>query len=318
MNRSSPINSDRLKYLRRCQRKRKLSQKWNHGLSDLPDMDDCNENCTASVSSSQRLMNVEQLDVERPIVPELITSYNESKTFVKGNSVGCPMIQKWRDQFLGKGKRLEGNEWHVVDAARQGLIKVGKAEKCAKKVLDRINKEFNRIKGQSRGKIVMYCIRLYTRNVFVNRVVNRALCNEDESYLEGLGPFCYLLTLHIYAPTTPAYNGTVYRGCSLESSAIEKYRQAIGQGPVKWLGFTSTSKSSIVARYFSDNVIFKITLTNFSNRFQYGRPVDISHLSEMDQEDEDLLSPGIIFTVESIEENLDDGCTYIHIYAHGH
>ncbi len=114
---------------------------------------------------------------------------------------------------------------------------------------------------------MLYCIRLYTRNVFVNRVVNQALRDNDENKLEMLGPFCYFLTLYIYAPSTPPYTGTVFRGCSLEPSIIEEYRQAIGRGSVKWLGFTSTSKSETVAKVFSDNVLFKIELSNFGSHF---------------------------------------------------
>jgi hypothetical protein len=201
----------------------------------------------------------------------------------------------------------------VAEAAREGLMKMGKTECFKKENLIRINEEFNQIKSKPRDKIVFYCIRLYTRSEFVNRVVKQALRDDDESKSETLGPFCYLLTLYIYAPTTPAYRENVLRGCQLELSMIDKYRQIIGKGSVNWLGFTSTSKSVTVAEQFG-NVIFNIDLSRFNDRFQYGRPVDISHLSEMTQEDEVLLPAGFTFIVEKVEDNIDDAnITFIYI-----
>lgn len=206
------------------------------------------------------------------------------------------MIQNWCDNFLGTHKRLRGNERRVAEAAREGIIKVGKMEDCSKETLIRTNKEFNRVMCKSRGAIVLYCIQLYMRNIFVNRVVNQALRDNDDGRSEMLGPFCYLLILYIYSPSTPLYIGTVYRECSVEPSVIEEYRQAIGnKGSLKWLGFTSTSKNETIAKEFSNNVLFKIELKNFGSHFRYGRPVDISELSEMAQEDEVLLPAGFLF-----------------------
>jgi hypothetical protein len=138
-------------------------------------------------------------------------------------------------------------------------------------------------------------------------VVNQALRNDDESQSETLGPFCYLLTVYLYDRQTPVYKETVFRGCQLESSTIDEYRQVKKQQQrVKWLGFTSTSKSINVAQQFHCNVIFKIDLSQFKDRFQYGRPVDIANLSEMPQEEEVLLPAGFNFIVEEVGDNVND------------
>ncbi|CAF1159811.1 unnamed protein product [Adineta ricciae] len=194
-------------------------------------------------------------------------------------------------------------------------MQVGKEERCDKKVLASIKKEFNQVKERSRDEIPSYCVRLYTRNVFVNRVVNQALRNNDESKSEALVPFCYLLRQHIYSPSLPVYRGTVFRACQLETSMIDQYREIVGKGTVSWLGFTSTSKSLEIAKAFGCNTIFVIDLSEFTERFRYGRPVNISSMSMFPNEDEVLLPAGFGFTVKKVEHNLNDDLTYVDIHG---
>ncbi|CAF0929896.1 unnamed protein product [Adineta ricciae] len=231
------------------------------------------------------------LPLVRLIAPELVAS-NGDRTFDKQHYPGNRMIANWRNRFLGKREALEGNEWRVAEAALKGIMEVGKEERCDQKV---------------------YCVRLYTRSVFVNRVTNQALRNNDESKAEALVPFCYLLRQHIYSPSLPVYRGTMFRGCQLETSMIDQYREMVGRETVSWLGFTSTSKSLKIAKAFGCNTIFVIDLSEFTERFRYGRPVDISSMSMFPDEDEVLLPAGFGFTVKKVEQNLNDNLTYIDI-----
>jgi hypothetical protein len=87
----------------------------------------------------------------------------------------------------------------------------------------------------------------------------------------------------------------------------------IGERPVKWLGFTSTSKTREVAEAFGCNVVFNIDLSQFNDRFRYNRPVDISHLSEKFDEDEVLLPAGFTFIVNKVEQDETTNITSIDI-----
>jgi hypothetical protein len=261
-------------------------------------------------NSNQNRCNNDMNDLsklERTIDPEVILPSESNSSFEEKCYSGCHMIQKWRNDFFPKRCQLKGNEEYVADAARSGLLDVGLQECVTQNVLKRTNREFNLVKVKSRNKILMYCIRLYTRNVFVYRVVNEALRNNDETQSETLGPFCYLLTVYLYDNNTPTYNGNVYRSCYFEQSIIDQYRQIMNeQQRVKWLGFTSTSKSIKVAKGFGGNVIFNIDLTQFTQSFSFNRPVDISHLSEMKDEEEVLLPAGFKFIVTEIKDNVND------------
>jgi hypothetical protein len=49
--------------------------------------------CAVYVASSQNAILIEQLQLERPIVPKLATLSNQGETFIKGNYVGSSVIQ---------------------------------------------------------------------------------------------------------------------------------------------------------------------------------------------------------------------------------
>ncbi|UJR38842.1 hypothetical protein I4U23_031507 [Adineta vaga] len=67
------------------------------------------------------------------------------------------------------------------------------------------------------------------------------------------------------------------------------------------IGFTSTSKSIDMVKGFGENVIFNMDL-------------NISHLSEMKDEEEVLLPAGFKFIVTEIKDNVnDDDITFIDI-----
>ncbi|CAF1210437.1 unnamed protein product [Rotaria sp. Silwood1] len=319
MNHTYKDNSRRIQ--KHCHRRqeRKLAERRRYEISDLAYEDDLKVDEMISSSLPQISTNVEvSSSLERSIDPELSDLPHEPKTFDEDHYRGSRMIRNWRKKFLGERESLEGHEWTIAEAAREGLMKVGEMECKKKEDLTLINKEFNQIKGKSRDKLVAYCIRLYTRNVFVNRVVNQALRDDDESKSETLGPFCYLLTHYLYASTTPTYRENVFRGCQLEPFMIDRYQQIVGKRSVKWLGFTSTSKSLTIAKQFGCNVIFNIDLSQFTDRFRYNRPVDISHLSEMPEEDEVLLPAGFTFIVKKVETSINDNIIYIDIYGIPH
>lgn len=152
-------------------------------------------------------------------------------------------------------------------------------------------------------------VRLYSASSFLYNLINSVMRNEDESKLETLGPFFYLLWSHVVINSLR--NGgeeTVYRGCTLTKEMVEEYRQVIGTY-IAWPAFTSTSKSREVAEMFTGNTLFVIRIhTDICARY-----CDISLFSRFPQEEEILLITSVPLEVKNVEHDLTTGTYRIYL-----
>jgi hypothetical protein len=157
------------------------------------------------------------------------------------------------------------------------------------------------ITKESFEKIGQACIHIYTMESFVYRLVNMALRENDQSKVDTLGPFSYLLFQFYFAQEFKdlQFTGRVYRGANLSTSQIAEYEQAIGNVR-SWLGLTSTTRQRQIAEsFFNSTVLFIIDIQESA----YLSARTIANLSMYPYEDEVLVRAGSHFIINKVERN---------------
>lgn len=152
------------------------------------------------------------------------------------------------------------------------------------------------------------CVRLYTAESFLYKLVNSTLRTDDRSKLDTLGAYCFMLWYYLYSGSEKKL--TLYRGADLKVETIEKYKQAVGRS-LKWLAFTSTSKDREVAEIYSVNTLFIIETMVGRNDSYWAK--DITWISKYHDEQEVLITGGHPFKVVRVDQNLEDGKYLIYL-----
>ena len=144
-----------------------------------------------------------------------------------------------------------------------------------------------------------YTVTLYSAASFLYGLLNSTLRNHDDSKIDTLGPFSYLLWQYLVLDKNNDVK-LVYRGVNLTQEMIEEYKQAISdegfrftKKKVIWPAFTSTTKDRQVAEIYG-NTLFIINLLD-------GNRKDISSLSIFPDEQEVLLGNDSAFVVDNAE-----------------
>lgn len=233
---------------------------------------------------------------------------------------GLPFITDWLLTFT-KGK-MNVKFRTIFPVLVQGLELEGQCEwpAAAREIVNILN-EVRDNNLDNREKIKMKnlqacCVKLYTKDCYIYRIVNTALRDDDRSKLNTVGPFCYLLynyvgrhlkdylsirhrlreTLH----PTESQSMVVYRGDHIFRDTIEEYRQVAGDNTkyFKWLSFVSTSLDRDVAERFGSNVLYIIELKRYLSNDQCA---NLKANTYMENEEEILLRPGVRFRVDRVK-----------------
>jgi len=147
----------------------------------------------------------------------------------------------------------------------------------------------------NRQKLRECAVKLYTKETFLYKVLNKALRNDDMSKVKTLGPLCFLIKSYTSQRKMLTEDQIIYRGMELTDQMIEEYREAVGE-EIDWPAFTSTTKNRAVAEIWG-NTLCIITLCR--GLFIHGS--DVSNISNIPDEEEFLLSVGFVLQVEKIE-----------------
>ncbi|CAF1167041.1 unnamed protein product [Didymodactylos carnosus] len=164
------------------------------------------------------------------------------------------------------------------------------------------------VKDKSVKEIYDCCIRLYSAESFLYKLVNSTLRSEDMTKTDTLGAYCQLLSWHLGCSELDQKELTVYRGCKLTEELIEEYTQNVGKR-IQWLAFTSTTKDRKVAEGYG-NTLFIINLQRCQ---PYGKQRDIASLSQYEHEQEVLLNAGNNLGIVKFERNLESGKYLIYL-----
>ena len=191
----------------------------------------------------------------------------------------------------------------IVDKACAGIIEEGKilARWCeAQKLAEQLMNEKN--KGMK--QVWICCAKLYSMECFLYRKLNeimRLIGNDDHEQLwrskvRTLGPYCLLLWDNPFQ-TKLTTQKTLYRGVKLTSEQIATYEE-MAKNPNEYRSFqafTSSSRSKDVANNFSGtNVLFIMEI-------EFAFTVDIAPFSDYPFEEEELITPGVCFSVHRVE-----------------
>ncbi|CAF2565574.1 unnamed protein product [Rotaria sp. Silwood2] len=236
-------------------------------------------------------------------VRDWLLKFTNGKLSVKFNDIFPALINGLKDEGRQEPKNIVNDIVRILNSAKDESCKMNE-KKRMKKLQD-------------------CCIKLYTKQCYVFRIVNTALRDDDRTKLDTLGPYCYLvyncIGRHIHDQhllellhRNKSHSMTVYRGDSAPRKTIEEYRQAASRKEkyFKWLSFVSTSADRIVAEHFALNVLYVIEVERYLSMDQY---TDLDTNTYFESEQEILLKPGTRFRVTKVELDSISGRHLVHI-----
>ncbi|CAF1298923.1 unnamed protein product [Didymodactylos carnosus] len=218
-----------------------------------------------------------------------------SKTFNTASRVDAyDFLSQWK-------KHMELSNAEIVEHAAKGIIIEGKQldKHCESQYIAR---QLLAVREKDRQEIYRCCIKLYTMECFLYKLINKALRENDTRKITTLGPFCYIL-LRSWLNTKEKQTTTLYRGMNIDDNQLQSYQEATGQTRY-WEGFTSTTKNHEKAQKFG-NHLFIIDATRYGG-------IDISALSIYDEE-EVLLPPGTKYKINKVDKNQPHTCIYLQL-----
>jgi hypothetical protein len=205
----------------------------------------------------------------------------------------------------------------VVKRAALGIIEEGKklgkqreAEEMAKHLMEK--------KNAGMKEVWKCCAYLYSLESFLYKKLNeimRLIGSEEHEQVwrdkvRTLGPFCLLLWDNPFNSKITKPGTILYRGSTLPDNLIASFKDDCSKYPKPWRSFqafTSCTRNRSVAEQFKNaNVLFIMEV-------QIAFTVDLSPLSKYSHEEEELLFPGVSFTIDRVEydENKNKHLIYL-------
>ncbi|CAF3078348.1 unnamed protein product [Rotaria sp. Silwood2] len=191
----------------------------------------------------------------------------------------------------------------IVEKAADGIIEEGKiiGRLCeAQKLAEKLKNE----KDKGMKQVWICCAKLYSMECFLYKKLNevmRLIGSDDHEQLwrskvRTLGPFCLLLWDNPFK-TKLTTEKTLYRVVKLTNEQIATYEE-MAKNPNEYRSFqafTSSSRNKDVGNNFpTTNVLFIMEI-------EFAFTVDIAPFSEYPHEEEELITPGVCFTVHRVE-----------------
>ena len=210
---------------------------------------------------------------------------------------GIAFIYEWKK----RNATLSNNE--IVMLAVNGILAEGRQSRRECQT-EHLAEMLMAVKNESDKKIFQCCIRLYSFDSFLYRVVNSSLRENDKTRIDTLAPFCYLLTEAIWSDVFRGnrIKSVVYRGFMLDPDSMQHFEEGIGTYKC-WYGFTSSSTDREVADCYG-NSLFIIDASRTGG-------LNISSYSHYSHEEEVILPPGTTFRIDKVDRR--DDKTYIYI-----
>jgi hypothetical protein len=201
----------------------------------------------------------------------------------------------------------------IVEKAALGIIEEGKkfgkqreAEKLAEKLREK--------KEAGMKEVWKCCAYLYTMESFLYKKLNetmRVIGSEEHdqvwrSKVRTFGPFCLLLWDNPFNSNITDPGTILYRGAQLSDDYIASFKDDCFKGSEllrSFQAFTSCTRNRSVAEKFG-NVLFIMQI-------QIAFTVDLCPLSEYSHEEEELVYPGVCFTIDRFEEHKSKHLIYL-------
>ncbi|CAF1132697.1 unnamed protein product [Adineta ricciae] len=265
---------------------------WTHHFPKIRDrVYELNKQLCDRVKSDIELL---QMPVVEPMLFSMKTTSSHDL------SSHCATYQ-WNQMLLEALRRLPQN-----DRSRQDMVTI-----CRVQYHDDPS-ELRKIERFEKTYQPQSAISWYTQDCFIHKVINKALQTEDIDIIFKFRSFVIdlydaLSDLHNKFKTENSNVITVYRGQQMEASELNNLK-ASKNTIISLKSFLSTTKRQDVALIFAgdgsnrpeiESVLFEITIdVNRSHK-----PLaDISNVSHMSDENEVLLSMGMLFVVQSVKQ----------------
>ncbi|CAF3503888.1 unnamed protein product, partial [Rotaria sp. Silwood2] len=120
------------------------------------------------------------------------------------------------------------------------------------------------------------------------------------SKVRTLGPFCLLLWDNPFSSKLARPGTILYRGATMSGDLITSFKNSCSKDPKPWhsfQAFTSCTRNPDIAEQFG-NVLFIM-------KIRLAFTVDLSELSKYSHEEEELLLPGVSFTIDRVAFHKD-------------
>ncbi|CAF1073056.1 unnamed protein product [Adineta steineri] len=246
------------------------------------------------------------IDPERPFAG----LYGWISPFIRG---AAKELNITKDQLPSKDEKFVPI---IVERAATGIIEEGKKigkQREAEKMAEMLTT--TKILGMK--EVWKCCARLYSMESFLYRKLNETMRligtqqheQEWRSNIHTLGPFCLLLWDYPFDNKSTEPGTMFYRGANLSDQSISVFKKDCLQKEDKtkrsFPAFTSCSRNRQIAELYG-NVLFIMTV-------KYAFTVDITPFSQYPDEEEELLSPGVCFTVERVESKESKYIIYLNL-----
>jgi len=217
-----------------------------------------------------------------------------------------------RDKLPSKNKKVVPM---IVEKAALGIIEEGKiagkqreAEEMAKRLME--------TKKSGMKEVWKCCAYLYSVESFLYKKLNetmRLIGSEEHeqiwrSKVRTLGPFCLLLWDNPFNSKAVEPGTILYRGAELPDDLIASFEDDCSKDPKplhSFQAFTSCTRNPKVAKLFG-NVLFSMNI-------RIAFTVDLTEISAYGHEEEELLFPGVSFTVENVDFDKDQNKHLIYL-----
>lgn len=217
-----------------------------------------------------------------------------------------------RDELPSKNEMIVPK---IVEEAALGIIKEGMEIGKSREATQMAKKLMNQQKAGMK-EVWKCCVHLYTIESFLYKRLNETMrligSKEHEhiwrSRVRTLGPFCLLLWDNPFSNKTTARGTILYRGANLTEKHISSFKKECSQKDRpqhSFQSFISCSRNRIKAEPFG-NVLFIMTI-------KHAFSMDIQSYSEYSDEEEEIISPGVCFTIDRVEELAGRHLVYLNL-----
>ena len=205
-----------------------------------------------------------------------------------------------RDELPSKDSRVIPM---VVEKAAIGIINEGTQLKKTPEA-NFIAEMLRAKKNSGLEQIWKCCANLFTCDSFLYKQIDETMRlvgnpqyeREWQSKVETLGPFCLLLWDNPSNSEMLKPGTILYRGAQVPDDLIKSFQKECSKDPKTWYslqGFTSCTQKRHFAEQFGNVLFIMKTRTAFTN--------DLTQVSEYKHEEEELLLPGVSFTINRME-----------------
>ena len=208
----------------------------------------------------------------------------------------------------------------IVERAANGIIEEGtKVTPTKQREASFIGEMLREKKNSGIKEIWEFCANLYTWDSFLYKQINetmRLIGNPQHdqvwrSKVSTIGPYCLLLWDNPFNSEMIKPGTMLYRGAQVPDEMIKAFQAESSREPKIWHtfeAFTSCTQNRSIAEQIGNVLFIMKTRTAFT--------LNLTQLSEYRQEEEEVLLPGISFTINQVSSDKSKNKYLVYLSVH--